>query len=142
MRLFLDTSSLFKLYHSEDGTESLLEFFRNEKISEISLAEISKIEFHSVVWKKYRMKEIERIHADYIIQKFSNDWGSYLFVKYNFHQTDLAISLLGKYWDLGLRTLDSIQLAALIVSKANIFSTADKVLMDIARHEGVEILKL
>jgi len=29
MNIFIDTSSLFKLYHYEDGTDQLIEFFES-----------------------------------------------------------------------------------------------------------------
>ena len=42
MKLFLDTSSLFKLYHQEDGTTELEKVFSKVKITHIFLSEISK----------------------------------------------------------------------------------------------------
>ncbi len=58
MKIFLDTSSLFKLYHQEIGTEELEALFRTKNITDIFLSEISKIEITSTVWKKVRTKEI------------------------------------------------------------------------------------
>ena len=58
MNIFLDTSSLFKLYHQEAGTEDLEDVFLKFKITRIYLSEISKVEFCSTVWKKVRLKEI------------------------------------------------------------------------------------
>ena len=52
MNLFFDTSSLFKLYHLEDGTDELLELFDKVGVEILYLAEITRIEFSSVVWKK------------------------------------------------------------------------------------------
>ncbi len=43
MKIFLDTSSLFKLYHKEDGTENLELFFSTLKITNIFLSEISNM---------------------------------------------------------------------------------------------------
>lgn len=58
MKIFLDTSSLFKLYHKETGTEELMHFLSVNSIEEIFLAEISRLEFCSTVWKKCRKQEI------------------------------------------------------------------------------------
>lgn len=58
MKIFLDTSSLFKLYHKETGTTELEELFLTAKITTIYLSEIAKIEFASTLWKKVRTKEI------------------------------------------------------------------------------------
>jgi PIN domain nuclease of toxin-antitoxin system len=51
MNIFIDTSSLFKLYHAEQGSEEMLSLFNKYEISTIYLSEITKIEFDSVVWK-------------------------------------------------------------------------------------------
>ncbi len=45
MKIFLDTSSLFKLYHRETDTADLELVFSTIKITNIFLSEISKIEF-------------------------------------------------------------------------------------------------
>lgn len=57
MKIFLDTSSLFKLYHKEVGTAEMENVFSTTKITEVFLSEISKIEFASTVWKKYEQKK-------------------------------------------------------------------------------------
>ena len=44
MKIFLDTSSLLKLYHKEQGRDELLKLI-GEKAEEIYLSEIAKIEF-------------------------------------------------------------------------------------------------
>jgi len=43
MNVFFDTSSLFKLYHRESGTEELMSLFNDVGIEVIFLAEITKI---------------------------------------------------------------------------------------------------
>lgn len=58
MKFFLDTSSLIKLYHREEGTTDLENLFSKQEITEVFLSEISKIEFASTIWKKIRTKEI------------------------------------------------------------------------------------
>ena len=52
MKIFLDTSSLCKLYHQETGTEELEEVFSQVKITHIYLSEIAKVEFTSTVTKR------------------------------------------------------------------------------------------
>jgi uncharacterized protein len=63
MKVFFDTSSLFKLYHKEDGTDELMSLFTNIGIEVIYLAEITKVEFSSAVWKKCRKNEIDENSA-------------------------------------------------------------------------------
>ena len=38
MNIFLDTSSLFKLYHKENGTEELQQLFVNKQVDGIFIA--------------------------------------------------------------------------------------------------------
>ena len=58
MKIFLDTSSLFKLYHREADTVELERNLSAITITSIYLSEITKVEFTSTVWKKVRTKEI------------------------------------------------------------------------------------
>ena len=51
MKIFLDTSSLFKLYHQEVGTNELENLFTKVKITHIFLSEIAKVEFTSTIRK-------------------------------------------------------------------------------------------
>ena len=52
MKIFLDTSSLVKLYHQEAETNEIEKIFNTQKLTHIFLSEISKIEFASAIWKK------------------------------------------------------------------------------------------
>ena len=63
MKIILDTSSLFKLYHREEDTAMLEQIFSTTKVTNVFLSEISKIEFTSTVWKKVRMREITEFEA-------------------------------------------------------------------------------
>jgi len=63
MKIFLDTSSLFKLYHREEDTAMLEQIFSTTKVTNVFLSEISKIEFTSTVWKKVQMREITEFEA-------------------------------------------------------------------------------
>lgn len=83
MKIFLDTSSLFKLYHQETGTEELENVFLKSKITHIYLSEISKVEFTSTVWKKVRTKEISSDQAKLSIEFFESDFEKYNFITAN-----------------------------------------------------------
>jgi uncharacterized protein len=139
MKIFLDTSFLFKLYHQEEGTEELETIFTQVKITHIFLSEISKVEFASTIWKKVRTKEITEPEAKETLTFFEND-----FSKYNFVATDSLIieqarNLTTQYGKEGLRTLDSIQLSTCIELKnqVDVFFTADKLLEKLLNLEGL-----
>ena len=139
MKIFLDTSSLFKLYHQEEGTEELETIFTKIKITHIFLSKISKVEFTSTIWKKVRTKEITESEARETLTFFEND-----FSKYNFVATDSLIieqarNLTNQFGKEGLRTLDSIQLSACIEleNQVNVFFTADKLLKRLLNLKGL-----
>jgi predicted nucleic acid-binding protein len=139
MNVFFDTSSLFKLYHNEIGTSELMKMFNETGIEVIYLAEISKIEFSSVVWKKCRKNEIDENSASRLIAKFDKDSLKYNFVPEGHLLRQKAKWLIGKHWRKGLRTLDSIQLASALKVKNQIelFFTTDKLLFEISQLEGL-----
>lgn len=68
MNLFLDTSAFVKIYHQEKGTEKFTKYLTG--ISEelfLTTSDITKIELHSTLLKKYREKQI----SEKIWRKFS-----------------------------------------------------------------------
>jgi predicted nucleic acid-binding protein len=142
MKAFFDTSSLFKLYHNEPGSEDILKFLELQRIESFYLAEITIIEFSSVIWRKYKKAEIDKEIALMLISKFEKDAEKFSFVPDTYSLKKIAKQLIAKYWQAGLRTLDSIQLASGVIIKSEIdyFFTSDKVLGNIAHQEGLSVL--
>ncbi len=139
MKIFLDTSSLFKLYHEEEGTVELENVFSQEKVTGIFLSEIAKVEFTSTIWKKVRTKEITVEQAEVTLELFASDLAKYNFVTTDSLVLERARNLTTKYGIEGLRTLDSIQLSTCIelAKQADVFYTADKLLKAIIEKEGL-----
>ena len=98
MKIFLDTSSLFKLYHQEAGTEELEQVFSQVKVTHIYLSEIAKVEFTSTVWKKVRTKEISAKQANITLELFENDFEKYNFVATNSLIFGTSKELDNKIW--------------------------------------------
>lgn len=140
MKLFLDTSSLIKLYHAETGTEELDDIIETGSIDEIFLSYITIIEFSSAIWKKVRTKELSKEIALEITGAFSNDFSSYTLIPVSNDLIFQAKELVSKYANKGLRTLDSIQLASIISVKNDIaFAiSADNLLNSIINLEGIK----
>jgi predicted nucleic acid-binding protein len=140
MKIFLDTSSLFKLYHKEVETNELERIFSTEKITTIFLSEISKIEFTSTVWKKVRTKEISETDALITLDLFQSDFEKYTFVATDSIIIEQARFLASKYGLNGLRTLDSIQLSSCVAlsNVVNVFFTSDKLLKSLIIAEGMK----
>ena len=140
MKLFLDTSSLVKLYHTETGTEELDKLILSNSLDEIFLSYITIIELNSALYKKVRTKELPTEIAEEILQSFSNDYSNYTFIPVSYQIIFQAKDIVSKYATKGLRTLDSIQLASIISLKDSIdyAISADNLLNSIIREEGIK----
>jgi len=141
MKIFPDTSSLFKLYHKESGTLEIMDFFNSNIIESIFIAELTEIEFSSVVWKKCRKKEIDEKIASALLEAFEKDSRKFNIILENPEIRQLAKEMISKYWKIGLRTLDSIQLASVLMirDKIDFFFTSDNLLAEIARLEKLKV---
>jgi uncharacterized protein len=140
MKIFLDTSSLIKLYHFETGTDYLDKLFETNTITEIFLSDLAKVEFISAIWKKVRTKDLTDTEATSIITSFNNDYDNYSFIDFDSELLLVARDLIDKYGLKGLRTLDSLQLASIINVKSELaFAiTADDFLRTLIELEGVK----
>lgn len=139
MKLFLDTSAVFKLYHLEIDSASVDNLFSDFQITEVFLSEITKVEFASTAWKKCRVREITKEQVDGVLTLFENDCKKYTFVQIDNVIIEQARILIDKYGLHGLRTLDSIQLstAVLLAKQADLFVTKDNLLNSFFKQEGL-----
>jgi len=142
MKIFLDTSSLFKLYHREADTDIIEKIFSKYKVTNVYLSEITKVEFTSTIWKKVRTKEITEAVAKTTLELFDTDLIKYTFIASNSLLIEQARLLTSKYGLNGLRTLDSIQLSSAISlkSEVDLFVTSDKLLKSLLEIEGLTAL--
>jgi predicted nucleic acid-binding protein len=141
MTIFVDTSSLYKLYHRENDTELIERVFTGNTISSLYLSEITKIEFYSTSWKKVRQKEITESDARTIINTFEKDLGKYNFIKIGDEIAAQAKNLIEKYGRQGLRTLDSIQLSTAIslMNQCQLYVTSDKLMHSFFKLESLPV---
>ncbi len=140
MKIFLDTSSLFKLYFRESDSHIIANVLINNDIEAIFLSEISKIEFSSTVWKKVRTGELKEEDTDLLQVVFESDIDKYTFIETTTNILQNANDLITqKYGTAGLRTLDSIQLASVLAVKHQIdlAKTADTRLEQFFQEEGI-----
>lgn len=140
MNLFLDTSALIKIYHLEKGTEEFSNYLVNASESLVlTTSDITKIELHSALLRRYRKREINYSHLTEIFQLFDKD-----FRKFNIVTTDRFVKNLALYIidSQGLRnsisTLDSIQLATAVYSnsysKIEYFVSSDQKMLNVAKE--------
>ncbi len=139
MNIFLDTSSLFKLYHREADTQIIEEIFSSFTVKNIYLSQITKVEFASSIWKKVRTNEISNNDAKVILELFDADFKKYIFIPIDRIIIDQARDLVIKYSLKGLRTLDALQLStSLSLAKiVSLFITSDNLLKTILNEEGL-----
>ncbi|WP_342083932.1 type II toxin-antitoxin system VapC family toxin [Dyadobacter sp. OTU695] len=137
MRLFLDTSSLIKLYHEEPDSKSVDAVLDSGLVSSIILSDLSRVELLSALWKKRRTGELTDEIVREIIYLFDQDASQYKFVPITEDIIEDACNFLSKYGVIGLRSLDSIQLATAIALKqeADLFLTSDTLLKSLLKQE-------
>ncbi len=140
MNLFLDTSSLLKIYHREQGTDELLRLI-SEDVENIYLSELAKIEFNSAVYKKVRQKLFPEEKALEIIAFFEKDFANFIWIAVDNKTIEKARNLIKQYGTKGLRTLDSIQLACAMAKNNEIdfYKTSDNVLNTIFLEEKLTV---
>ena len=141
MKTFLDSSSLIKLYHQEEGSDFVMKTL-SDRTSEIFLSELTILEFRSAIWKKMRENKIKKNTAIEVIKCFQSDGDNFQWIMLQSDIVESASQLLMKYGNRGLRTLDSLQLASAVTlrDKECIFLTADKLLQTFFNDEMLNVL--
>lgn len=141
MRIYFDTSSLFKLYHQEDGTEPLLEYMNQSKPDQLVISNLALLEFSSVVWRKVRKGDLKEEIAQKLLHFFSQDCMSFEVINISDEIMLKAHTLLGKYGKSGLRALDSLQLstACMVGVGADVFLCHDKLLNGFMKLEDLAV---
>ena len=141
MNVFLDTSSLVKLYHNEKDSEYIENSLKN--VSAIYLSEIARLEFVSALWKKGRMGEIDSQTINKVVNYFENDIPLYNWIKIDHKLVNEAAILLKKHGLTGLRTLDAIQLASAKSAAETdcLIYSSDKLLNTIFKIENFKVFE-
>lgn len=138
MNLYLDSNALIKLYHTEAGTDNLVELLdKNADDLVLTISDIARIEFYSAFLKRVRKKEISPKKAQNVFSSFEDDIYMFNLIEVDSIVKSTAVDLLkNEAIKLGLTTLDSIQLAAAITAHnlfpVDIFVTSDTKLINIA----------
>lgn len=141
MKLFLDTSSLIKLYYKEDGTARLDKIFVNHVVEEVFLSEISVTEFFSAIYKKVRTKDLSLQNANDVLGAFTDDKDKFTFITIDSAVIGTSQTLLQKYGLKGLPALDAIQFASAysVRNQIDFVVSDDKLVNSFLTHEGIKI---
>jgi predicted nucleic acid-binding protein len=130
MRAFIDTSSLFKKYIDEEGSDLFSELLK--QVSEIIVSPVTWLEVHSILSRRLREKNLTTQQVDWIQGEIEKDFDYFNIVLWNELLEAKGIEVIQKY---GLKTLDALQLAAGCISNPDLFITSDKSLFSVAKHQ-------
>ena len=130
MRAFIDTSSLFKRYVEEDGSQALERLLND--VVEIAVSPVTWLEMNAAIARHVRAKSLTSQQATGLTTEARKDFESFCRVVWNEMLETTATRLVSQY---PLSTLDAIQLASGLLSKADLFVTSDRGLFEEARKE-------
>lgn len=140
MIVYLDTSSLVKLYVEEINTEKIRNFVRNA--ATVSTSKIAYAEARAAFAKKQKKEGFSLKVLRKIVEDFNRDWESYFVIEITDGLIRFAGDIAEKYL---LRGFDSIHLASAIhlknkIDSAIYFSSYDTRLNQSAEKEGITLL--
>ncbi len=131
MNVYLDTSAVIKRYHQEIGSDELLALLRSHADNLIlTVADITRTEFHSAFLRRVRTKEIPIDPVYVVFDAFDHDLLMFNQIPVDDTVKKMAVTLLDRIaHQRGLRTLDAFQLAAALfchqIIPVDIFATSD-----------------
>jgi uncharacterized protein len=136
--LFVDTSCLVKLYHSEVGSATLFQFLRKRRLP-LVISFVTPLEYHSALAKRVRVGDLTTTDFNLLTRRFNTAQGTFLQTPFSDALLTKAIALIAKHsTQLSLKTLYALQLAsALQFSGQTVFVSADQALCNIAALEGL-----
>lgn len=120
MRLFVDTSSLFKKYVKEPGSQAFEKLL--SKASEIAVSPVTWIELNAVIERCLRGKILTSEKAEWLRTEVKRDFTYFSRVVWNENLENKAVEIVRQY---ALKTMDAVQLAAGLLSGSEIFVTSD-----------------
>ena len=139
MILYLDTSSLVKLYVEEEGSQDILAFLAEATV--VATCQIAYAEARAALARKYKNSELGDEEYQAILHSLHRDWKRLFAIKVSEEVIELAGGFAERH---SLRGFDAIHLASARMLRGKtrspiVFSCADERLQDAARIEGFSI---
>ena len=128
MRVFIDTSSLFKRYVDEAGSDGFQRLMN--QASEVVVSPLTWIEMNAAIERRIRDGSLSAEQAKHVRIEAKRDFAYFLKVIWSENLENKAVELIGQYV---LKTLDAVQLASGILSKSQVFVTSDEKLFFTAK---------
>lgn len=138
MIVYLDTSSLVKLYVEEDGASKVDILVSSSEVTATSI--VAYAEARAAFARRFREKAFTQNEHDRIKEVFAKDWNRYLVLGVTGDMIKQAGDLAEKY---ALRGFDSIHLASALtlcqeLSSPIVFSSFDDNLQKASERENLE----
>lgn len=144
MQYFFDTSATVKIYHQEEGSEIVLPVYLEDNT--IIISEVSKVEFLSTIYKKFRNNEISLKALEALRERFLADSSDkFIVIPIVSSIIDSALDLYEKYGNSNhLFSLDAVQIAAFtaVSDIDTIFACADKRLTSFVKNLAYPVLEI
>lgn len=139
--IFLDTSVLFKLYHSEPGSETYRRLLISHEGASLYLSRFSLVEFASICSRMVRMQHLKLEQSNDLLYQLALDQDKMILLPITDSIISSAQSLVVRYGSKGLRAPDGLQLATAVslAETASLFLSADSALNDRFIDEGLPI---
>jgi uncharacterized protein len=140
LRLYLDTSSLVKLYVEEDGSSLVRDCVGDAEVVATSI--VAFVETRAAFARRRRERRILPAAHARVVRDFEADWERYLVLE----ATDPLIRLAGKLTEThGLRAYGAIHLASAKILQEKLaepvsFASWDLRLVAAARNEGLKVI--
>jgi predicted nucleic acid-binding protein len=137
MILYLDTSTLVKLYVEEPDSQDVVDLVNASEVTSTSL--IAYAEARAAFARRYREKAFKPHEYRTLVSSLNKDWDSYLTVRVSRDLVQLAGNLAEKH---GLRGYDAIHLSSAITLRNElttpiVFSSSDHKLQKAATLENL-----
>ena len=128
MRLFVDTSTLFKKYVEEPGSSAFEELLA--EALEIAVSPVTWIELNATLERCLRESILTPDKAEWLRAEIKKDFAYFSIVVWNENLEKKAVEIIRRQ---ALKTMDGVQLAAGFLSQSDFFVTSDKQLHKAAK---------
>lgn len=128
MKVFVDTSTLFKKYLDEPGSAAFDALLA--KTTEIAVSPVTWIEINAALERCVRYKSLSSAQAERLRTEAKKDFAYFWQVVWNENLEEKAVDIIRKH---ALKTLDAVQLASGVLSQSALFVTSDQKLFEEAK---------
>jgi uncharacterized protein len=138
--LYLDTSSLVKLYISEAHSNLVAKWVEDAEI--VATCRVAYPEMISALNRRFRSGDLTKKDYDLVVKRFSGEWERFAVIEFDEVR---AGSLAATH---GLRGFDAVHLSAALLLKSSkseleiAFSSFDQKLNDAASSEKLKVCSL